>query len=303
MTHRIFPAMGVMLMALATSTPAQQPQAKSSGWILSTEDLVVCDSCAAAIHFRATRDQVSAPIHFEIPNISTTSVKILGSNAIFTGFAGRELETMIIHDLAANKTQDKVDGINFKLSPSGRYAAFHNFYSWHDPRFLMSDVILLYDATRSPNLNRVPKYSASANEFTAGIPIFPQGNKAALEPSPMKNSPMTVLNLLWSSSGNSLGFIAEATSPQARIEKGYKTTAVILGFADLSNGIDRMHVYIKTVPIQDVLRPEHRSDSIRFFADNASISDGGLLQFYGKSIWQLKPQFTINLISDHDEVY
>lgn len=297
----------ILVAGFGVSGLGQVTNVKNENWNLRLENRnkVFCDTCSAAPQFLAgSHMNRSDVIRFSIPSLRSVSfMKVFGSKAIISGFANRELEMMIIHDLNGNKTMDVINGTNFSPSPTGRFIAFQNFFSWDDDRFLASDVILLYDAAWPPDQNRVQKYHDLVNASDAGVPVFPRINREKQEPSPLKNHDLSVDNIVWSASGNTLGFIAEAVSPPSRMRKGYRTASVIFGAVDVSGGLARMRVYVKTLPIRELLRPEQSSAAVRFAADAVSINDKGILECYSKSVWQQKTKFVVNVFKNYDEMY
>lgn len=302
-SHSLVVALLIIPAAFASAS-SQEIKSTDSPWTLRHATLVSCDTCTPTLELRANNSQSGGGIRFVVPRLgSATSIKLYGSKAIVTGFDSRESQIMVVHDLDTNKTLDSIQGLDFLPSPSGRYIAFQNFYSWHDPRFQISDVILLYDASQTPDHSRGMKYRQRIDEYSAGKPIFPRSNMEAQDPEPLKGHDTAVIKRAWSPSGNTLGFIAEAVSPEARMQREHRTNVVIFGAVDLRNGIDHPVVYVKKVPIEDLLKPKYTGDSIIFSVDDLSISDEGTLEYQAKSVWRLKSDVTLHLFKDYDERY
>lgn len=296
-----------VLMALMVIGTASLSYAADSDWRVVLESDVRCDSCTFGklLTFDAENVAEQKSFRFSVTELSSlVLVKTFDDRAVILGYAGREMENAVIYDLSSNKKIETVGGSNFSLSPSGRYAAFVRFYSWHDPAAHMSDVISLYDFSLAPQKNRVAQHQAHTHSMNAGVPIFPGRNKKEGRIASFDDLNYAVSNIVWSPSGKTLGFVAENTSASERMNKEYNTKAVLFGAVDLSGGIRKAVVYLRSVPIQELLRPEHAKDAgVRFFADDVAINDEGALELHAKTVSQLKPQFSLNLFKDYSEKY
>jgi len=97
---------------------------------------------------------------------------------VILGHVQRFADSATLLDLSSQKEKDFIMGYGYvmELSATKKYLIYNQFRPrWTDPGGT-SDVILLYDLTKSPLANRIGPEAQKMEAWEVGHPIFPQEN-------------------------------------------------------------------------------------------------------------------------------
>ena len=190
-------------------------------------------------------------------------IHLFKAKFIIFGEIGSSSHFVIIYDLNEREIIDEVYGYHFQVSNDGRYMIYKRFF----PRFIdwkiISDVILIYDFSRSPIDNRIEKWRKNRKDIeqaakdgvnkhvekqldseNAGIPIFPEYNA--------KNE------ILIPHYGVDKYWVSEPivwTDTDVRFLVSDETNEKVMAvWADVSQGIEEMYIYVKNLDLKDKMR-------------------------------------------------
>ena len=123
------------------------------------------------------------PVHLDNLTSKIDGLRIFKGKLVVMGQEGTlhsSISTLI--NLEDQKEIDSIAGFGNKLSATGRFLGYRMFYpseSAEPPR--MSDLVLIYDLSESPDRNRMKGQDAYRNDpvgrlTEVGHPIYPEGN-------------------------------------------------------------------------------------------------------------------------------
>ncbi|NNN04632.1 MAG: hypothetical protein HKL90_01895 [Elusimicrobia bacterium] len=301
-------AVGAMLLLAArTAFAGESPSNVRGGkWSVAQETATECATCTVhgPFQFLAANHGTGKNIRFSLNGMvdRIKSVRLLGDRAVVIGDLSSSGDMVTVYDLGGNRLLDEFAAINSTISPNGQFLAFQHFHPRHADTEDMSDVVLLYDLSRSQKENRTPDNQAKPNMSNAGIPVFPVKNRVDRRILPYPGSNYVVYpQFIWSPSGKTLAFVAEATSISALMEKDHTTTEIIAVAIEISGSIADAKAYLRRIPVNDLLRPTFQNKKgYKFHVGRMSLSDDGGLRFDGA---EMNPGASSNLISTHDEAY
>lgn len=271
---------------------------QSSRWKVELVDISSCENCPTKQSFRFSVVDLEKNESFEmILKNYTRKVKFLhlyNSRFIIVGELPYLGDIVTCYSLQDQKIIDEFYCYAFSVSSNGRYAIFKKYYPRFTPMEFRTDVVLVYDFSKSPRENRVQRGRECIDHENSGIPIFPMynaKNKIGVPNYGIDNF-LVYQPIAWSKKGDKVAFIAKDTTHE-------KLIAILAVFPER---VGTINVFEKGIEQEKSVKRKNfkYKRKIEIIPERIEVNEKGMIKVITCERLGVKAKFELDLPSHYD---
>lgn len=204
-----------------------------------------------------------------VENLTTEldRAEIAGETLLLFGEMGGKAGAITLVDLETAEATDFILHYAASLSPSRRYLVFKAFYAPYGMLQTRSDSVMIYDLSRQPAANRLPRTRPSTMGTSVGLPVYPPENvdpasyQVWIPNESLQHYVEVQAGFLWARDEKSLYFIDRTRNQQLLVR------------IDLTEGLEEPQIITQPIDPASILAiaPErnkqfHRGKEANYFA-------------------------------------